>query len=345
LLKLQHDSQKENSYRSFAPMEWSEGLGVWCVYDPGLIISVLKSPDFAVVDYAEAYAQLERRTGQDWADLIHALHNIPLANEGERHSELRRDFAKIIRARSDATKLVVEDLVSEIVPAVFRDGRSTELVQELLRPILDALFSELIGVPAPKTNSGGPSASQIFDRFLGLNRRKAVQSEVSRLSKELTENTSEPKISVDYAVAFMILGHDALLGALGSSLLALLREGTGLRLCDLSYPDSLPQTGVPYLERIARTDSAIHGISFRPGDRVRLFLEACPARGHSTDETPFFGKGRHLCLGKELSQWLWRTLTHSLAKVPHRVRVEEARLRSRDFVFSVYESIRVSVYG
>jgi len=342
VLKLHHESQKATSHRSSAPIEWSDSLRSWCIFDPDLIIEILKSADFVVVDYAEEYAKLQQRTRMDWADLIDALHHIPLANEGERHAQLRQDFARLISARSVATKKLVGELVAKTVPAVFRAGRCAELVQELIRPINDALFTGLIGAPVPD-HASAPSASQIFDRFLGLNRRKRVQSEVARLSQAFAE--CNPATSVQYATALMLVGYDSVLGSLGTSLVAQLGQGAGSRLCDLAYPDSLPRTGVPYVERVATKDCAIQGSNIRAGDRIRLVLEACPARGHAGEEAPFFGKGRHLCVGKELSQWLWRTLAQELAKVRLKVRITQARLRPNDYVFSVYESIEVSIDG
>jgi hypothetical protein len=233
VLKLHHESQKVTSHRSSAPIEWSDSLRSWCIFDPNLIIEILKSADFVVVDYAAEYAKLEQRTRMDWTDIIDALHHIPLANEGEHHSKLRRDFARLISARSAATKEPVGELVAKTVPAVFRAGRSAELVQELIRPINDALFTGLIGTPVPDYASA-PSASQLLDRFLGLNRRKRVQSEIARLSKSFSEQN--PATSVQYATALMQVGYDSVLGSLGTSLVALLGEGAGSRLCDLAYP-------------------------------------------------------------------------------------------------------------
>jgi cytochrome P450 len=100
----------------------------------------------------------------------------------------------------------------------------------------------------------------------------------------------------------LVVGHDSLAASLGVSLVTLLERAHNARLCDFDYPDALPGTGVPYVERVARTDCSIQGFEFRAGDRVRLFLDACPARGNGGEEAPFFGKGRHLCLGKDLSQ-------------------------------------------
>ena len=91
----------------------------------------------------------------------------------------------------------------------------------------------------------------------------------------------------------MVVGYDSLLGSLATSLVALLRDGAGSRLCDLTYSEFLPRTGVPYVERVAKKDCAIDGFNFLAGNRVRLFLDAYPARGDvKREEPPYFGKGR-----------------------------------------------------
>jgi cytochrome P450 len=322
-------------------MEWSDSLRSWCVFDPGLIVDILKSPDFVVVDYASEYAKLEQQTRIDWTGLVDALSHIPLAHEGERHSQLRRDFARLIAARSAPTKAAVGEVIAKTVPAVFQAGRDAELMSELVRPINDALFSGLIGAPVPE-HSASPSGSQIFDRFLGLNRRKRVQNEVVRLAQAFAEQ--DLATSAEYATALMLVGYDSVLGSLGTSLVSQLKQGAGARLCDLDYPDYLPQTGVPYVERVAKNDRAILRWNIQAGDRIRLMLDACPARGCIGEEAPLFGKGRHLCVGKELSQWLWQALTQEMAKVRLKVLITEARLRPHDYVFSVYESIEVSIH-
>jgi cytochrome P450 len=333
----------ERCYRSFAPVEWSESLRCWCVFDPALITAVLKSIDFVVVDSAEEYAKIEQRTRLCWTAAINALDHIPLANEGERHSRLRRDFAQLIGARSASAKMVVGEFVAKAVPQVFRERHSAELMHDLLRPITNAMFAELLGVPPPAFASAGPSASQIFDRFLRLNRRKVVQDEVIRLSKAFAENARELATSPEYATALMVVAN-SLLGSLATSLVALLRDGAGSRLCDLTYSEFLPRTGVPYVERVAKKDCAIDGFNFLAGNRVRLFLDAYPARGDvKREEPPYFGKGHHLCVGKDLSQWVWCTLVYELAKIPLHVRITEARLRSHDFAFNMYDSIEVSM--
>jgi hypothetical protein len=65
--------------------------------------------------------------------------------------------------------------------------------------------------------------------------------------------------------------------------------------------------------------------------------------GCEKGRTAIFRQGSHLCVGKDLSQWVCRTLVYELAKIPLHVRITEARLRSHDFAFNMYDSIEVSM--
>lgn len=77
MLGLHHEAQKVASYRSFAPIEWSESLRSWCVFDPEFMVAIMKSPDFVVVDFVAEYAKLEQRTHIGWSGLVDALNWIP----------------------------------------------------------------------------------------------------------------------------------------------------------------------------------------------------------------------------------------------------------------------------
>ena len=60
-MKLHLESQKATSHRSSAPIEWSDSLRSWCIFDPNLIIEILKSADF-VVTQAE---RMEKRHSRE----------------------------------------------------------------------------------------------------------------------------------------------------------------------------------------------------------------------------------------------------------------------------------------
>jgi cytochrome P450 len=334
LPRLDHDPRKERA----APIEWVASLGCWCVFDAKTIVAVLKSTDFAAADFVELHQKLERRVGIDCSAMIQVLRHTAIANEGESHAKIRKDLARVLTADAATTKEHTIGVAHEVVTKSCRPGASTDLAQDVVQPVCDAVFDSLLGVATPGRAEGGVSASQTFDLYLGLNRRKQTNAKVGAMLRGFSAAQEKLKTSPEYAVALSMLGYDSIVGSLGCSLLHVLREGAGKRLCDLSFPRLLPATAVPYIERFAAKDCSLSGTSFRKGDRVRLYLDADSAAG---EVRPYFGRGRHSCLGEELSIWLWRTLTIELGRLPLAWTIESATRRQPDWVFVYYSNIVV----
>jgi len=108
-------------------------------------------------------------------------------------------------------------------------------------------------------------------------------------------------------------------------------------------PERAAGTAVPYVERFAKQDCIVNGAGIRKDDRVRLYLDDGSAG--QAEKRPFFGKGRHSCLGEELSTWLWRTLTAELGKLPLAGTIEKVERRKPDWVFVYHTRILVRLHG
>jgi cytochrome P450 len=326
-------------------MEWVSSLGCWCVYDVASITAILKSANFSVVNYVDVYRSFEQRIGMDSSTLIRALCHIPLANEGKAHAELRRDLARLIRTELSDAKQHLATLIPATLVKVCREGSSADLVQDIVRPVADAFFAYLLGVDLPVRAESEISVSQIFDRSLSLNRRKAISKQADEIRATFGAATDRLKTSPDYALALTIIGHDSIVASLGRSLLHVLKDRPGTRLCDIAFPTFMPATGVPYTERIADSDCSVGNIDLRAGDRIRLYLDVSSPEGQTSEVRPFFGRGRHSCLGEEISIWLWQTLTTELSRFPLKCSVETARRRERDYVFVYYSNIAVQFHA
>ncbi|HET9538511.1 MAG TPA: hypothetical protein VFP43_24725 [Mesorhizobium sp.] len=341
--RLEHDPREIGEREDLPPIEWVPSLGCWCVFAVEEITFVLKSRDFVVADFSDLHQKLAQKVGIDCSAAVEALDHIAIAHEGERHARIRKDTARILKADVALTKQNTAEAANEIVNKVCRPGSSVDLVRDIVRPVCDVMFANILGVGSVARSDAGVSASQIFDIDLGLNRRAKINAEASTMLEAFTSAQGELKTSPGYALGLTMLGYDSIVGSLGSSLLHVLREnGAGKRLCDLSFPPALPATGVPYIERFAKQDCTLKGAAIRKGDRVRLYLDDGSVDGAGR---PFFGKGRHSCLGEELSTWLWRTLTAELGKLPFGWTIEKAERRKPDWVFAYYSSIVVRLHG
>jgi hypothetical protein len=141
-----------------------------------------------------------------------------------------------------------------------------------------------------------------------------------------------------------ILGNDALKGSISLSLWEVLARNLGRRLDRIDYPQSIPSTGVPYIERVAKEDTTVMEMTVAKGQRVRLFLDATAFHISGKESDLLFGKAKHLCLGKPMSLAIWRTLVGTLATIPLNFTLGEMKLRSADYAFSRLEYARVNIH-
>jgi hypothetical protein len=342
--RLEYDPRELGGHKQLPPIEWVPALGCWCIFSAEEIAFVLKSRDFVAVDFIDLHKKLEQKVGIDCSAAIKALEHIANAHEGERHARIRGDTARLIKADIALTKRNTASVAGEIVNKICQPGSSIDLVREIVRPVCDVMFENILGGSPASRSDAGVSASQIFDLYLGLTRRAKINAEAEKLLQAFAALEDRLKTSPEYAVGLSMLGYDSIVGSLGCSLLRVLQEGRtgGGRLCDLSFPAALPATGVPYIERFARQDCVIKEAAIRNGDRVRLYLD--DGSVDRAEERPFFGKGRHSCLGEDLSTWLWRTLTAELGKLPFSYTIEKAERRRPDWVFAYYASIFVRLH-
>lgn len=281
--------------------------------------------------------------GIDCASVIEILDYVATANEGQRHAEIRKNMARVIAANGRLAKAAAGEQLHQLAAELFRERKRVDLVRELIRPVSDTLFQTLLGVPMPPDE--GISASQIFDLYLSLNRRKSIVAKAGAMLETYTMARDRLATEPGYATALKILGYDSIVGSLGGSILYTLEHASGARLCDIAYPTTLPQTGVPYVERFASKDCTLGDANIKKGDRIRVFLDPGAQRNHANNGECNFGRGRHSCLGEDLSTWSWRTLTEAFARSPLRCTVVSEARRKPDWVFTYYSSIVVRFHA
>lgn len=257
---------------------------------------------------------------------------------------MRRDLARLLASHSAEIRQHAGAKIQELVPQLCRAEKRVDLVKDIVRPVCNDLFYSVLGVRAPGQAEEGVSASQVFDIYLGLNRRREINAKACALIEGFSAANGKLKTTPEYAAALSMLGYDSLVGSLGGSLLHVLRNASEQRLCDIVFPSALPVTGVPYVERFAAKDSVIGGASIRKGDRIRLFLDS-GTPDEDAGNRPYFGRGRHSCLGEEISTWVWRSFAEEFSRLPLRCTVLNATRRKPDWVFAFYSSVVVQFHA
>jgi hypothetical protein len=184
----------------------------------------------------------------------------------------------------------------------------------------------------------------VFDGAMSLNRRKKVNQNLQKLTCAFAERRDRIPTTPELAVAMNVLGNDALMGSLVLSTWHHLEQNPGARLADIDFPANLSATGVPFIERIANKDVEIGTLKVAKDQKVRLVIDAASSQVTGEEADLFFGKGRHVCIGKAMTLVVWRSFVRTISTLPHRFTLGEMRLRSGDYAFTYPEYARVSLH-
>lgn len=283
----------------------------------------LASPDFEVVPYAARTRGLSDRLGLDLDAVLRAFDHIPLCLNGDRHAAQRAVVARLVsegRARLTAD---LPGLVADRFAGLARPGE-VDLMSAAILPIVGDVVSALSGVDCPADPAS--LLSRVFSATMGVARRRRLNGELAALWQRLEAAfPDDPPDRIGGRLALVVLGRDALVGTLAQALQAHFRALDGAPLSNRVLDRVPTHTGVPYIDRIART--AQPGLA--TGEALRCDLTGWEA-GAEADRLRFFGVGAHLCLGRALALDLFGALSDFLARQPGRVEVTCYRLREDD---------------
>lgn len=344
MLTLQHQPDKRQKYDALRPFRFDESLDCLCVFDASLIEAVFRSDKFDVISFGDQYRYIKEHSTLDFGPTIAAFDHIPLANEGERHKQTRARIAAVIGAESREKTRLMEEFVAEHTARLFIAGNEIELAEDFAKPIFLRLFSLWLGVDHSNLVDD-PNFSQVFDMKMSLNRRRRINKNVGDLTCAFHQRRGSIPTTPEFATAMNILGNDALKGSMSLSLWELLARNPGSRLDRIEYPKSMPSTGVPFIERVAKEDTEVNGMKVDKGQRVRLYLDATTYSVTGKENDVLFGKGKHVCLGKPMSLAIWRSLAATLGSIPLHFTLGEMKLRSQDYAFNCLEYGRLKIHG
>lgn len=313
------------------PVEWSESLKCWCVFQPQQVESILDSSEATVIPYADQLAPLQSKWGWDLSGPVQVLQHIPLANEGEGHLTSRRSIAQLNNATYEERLIKLRSEIA-LRAKVWEISGPVELTEHFFYPVIHAITT-----PFSQSLPGltWPGTSQLFDRFLSLQKRKTVYSQINALYQAGLERS---ETQLDQKIALRILGYDALLGSIQESFISVVQRNNLLTLNQMTWPDYLPSTAVPTVERVAQCDIQIGGERIQKGQRVRLFLN-----GSDVDTSLFFGSGRHKCVGTGISQKIWQEFTQLFTTLNCYVTIENIEYPPSDYVFNCPQKIKINL--
>ena len=316
-------SDKNSVYRNQAPLQFGNSDDVAFVFDGELISQILRSKSCEVIPISEEYKKLQSHTGIDFSATIASMEAMPLFMQGDSHRKLRADMAAILGRNRKAQEITLTSCIDEIFEDCVVAGKTFDFTQDLLFPLYHDLTNTLVGV-----DWSDPLLSDEFPRtldpLLSLNKRKQLTSRMAGI----LEKYKDDEIPPDTKIALVVLGHDTFIGATALSLWSVIERNSGKKLSEIEWPSSLPMTSASYSERIVIEDFELNGIYFPKGKTLRLVLEAATEYGPLETKDIVFGKGRHACIGRSISEKTWELLTQKLGQ--YDLRVSPLRIEMRD---------------
>lgn len=344
-LTFHRDEARHEFYRnkSMGDPFFDPRTKTWIVTDPSDCRQLISSGKLQPATYAEDYRLLSQRFNINFSALVFAFSYIPLCQHGDRHARSRRMASEFLAAR----RTVVAERIPEVTArhlSAFKRAGNLEVMSDAIEPMILEYICLIAGIEVEAVHECR-HASLIFDRSSGLNKRQAMETEIAALKKAIVLHLGEgaPEDEVGLRLAYVILGMDPLKGMLGESLHAIFESNAGRKLTEIRFPKLPTETGVPFIERIVVIPFGFKDVAFKPGDRVRIFLQSFAAEPSDLSRSSFFGAGRHTCLGRSLSIEIWNGVTSFLSEIPLRASVLSYAPRTSDYVFTCPEELVVEV--
>jgi hypothetical protein len=317
----------------------------WIITEPNSCERLLASPDARPATYSDDYAVLQERFGIDFSNVVFAFAHLPVCLHQDPHHQARRRFAEFLAARKSALAACIPKAVDAHLRILRQEGR-VEMMGQVLEPLLLTVLATLTDVE-PAAAAGCRTGSIIFDKAIGTRKRRRADAELG-LFRKIIASRLGPQASdeeVGMRVAFFVLARDATLGTLGESLHSILADNSGRRLSEIRYPETPPETGVPYIERIVIKPLTEGEIEFKPGDRLRIYLQAFAYSGSARERARIFGVGSHSCLGRPMTLDLWREIVSGLATIPLYAEAVSHTLRTDNYVFLCPQQLTVRLHS
>ncbi len=292
-----------------------------------------------MVDYKSETTKLSRGLGVDLIETEKLFDNVPLALEGSNHATVRRKMAIDIRQHSNLSLQKFKDFSRENITTSFALKNTFNIVSEVFSPCVLRLMADLSQVCLPPYSSEA-SPSQLFDKTLSVNRRKMVNEKI----KAIRENAKIdlPDDSAEMRAAMAVIGTDSLLASITGSFVYEIERNARRRMSEIVWSQKIPITAVPYVERVAKRSIRLCDAHIKKDQRVRLYLDSFESGGDDGYDH-YFGSGRHVCLGKAISQQVWRELTTALSATGKRAAIKAVSYRSSDYVFNFPNIVEVAV--
>jgi len=280
------------------------------------------SRDFKVWPMACSYRDLSAATGIDFSAIIGIFEAHPLFLDGARHKVARASAAKFLSSNRRANEAVVDAVLDDVMAKV--DARHGDF--DLLAELGDVVSSVLVQSYCGTRDSLVPLAESIQGLFLPKTPLR-VRSKTNELLHAVIDEDGKEALD---EMLLAILGLRALSGGLVLSLHRVVSENNGMRLCDITFPETFNESILRFADRVSDKPVVVDGCPYSAGTVFRC-VTFDPDYSPESNAQNLFGAGAHLCLGRPLSQYVWDQMVARLSKSQRRVNAGEIVVSDFDY--------------
>lgn len=307
------------------------------VVDSKIAKSIITSQDFITYSLADQYRELTRRTGTDFSAAVTLLDWLPVFMDGDEHQIIRKVMAKQISMTKECQFSSSRDKLDFVFEFTFRKDASLDLVCDFAVP----LWRSISGSIVHRSESMLKFVDDIpglFSPYLSMRERMSINDSIAQFLSAHKDDADDQLI----LLCLVSLGARPFVGTLALSLYEIFKNNPGSCMRDITWPEAFPVSSLRYVDRICVNDSSIGEMIFEAGDRVRCFTQS---KEYSVNENTraLFGFGAHTCLGKAISEKVWRLVVEKFSQSDLRVKCLDIAMSPHDEPFFMPSHMNISL--
>lgn len=315
-----------------------EGLNnIMLVADGENAYKILSLNSSQAIEISCEYQRLSSQLNIDLQNIIELFNYIPLFQNGDAHKKSRKRLAasySASRAQQEKNISAEIDLIGETLRS--REGL-IDVIDEIARPLWMAVYTSFSqGVELDDYLS--EQLPNIFCPNLSIRKRILINE---KLAAVLDRNSSLERDVIFEVAALSALGFRPLVYGLALSLHKCCKENTELTMKEMKLPDSYSDTPLRFVDRVISNEFCAENVHFKAGDRIRCQTYS---EKYTDDQNAkfLFGTGKHICLGRPISNFIWKNLCIELRKHNKFLLPVCLKLSQRE-PFVIVESCKVAV--
>jgi hypothetical protein len=290
---------------------------VWLITDRSAILKLLKDPSLLTVDLGARIEARARQHGFDPAPLLAFIQANPITLSGAAHREARTLFQDHHQSIRQRLREVLPEMARAHFQALIDTPPAGSAAGHLAEPFVDQVLGQVFEFEHPELRALYRPLARRREQIFAFLHHPARLAELSRTLADAFQHATARIGRERFAqlLAYVLMGRDPLLGALGAFVQTLIGEtpeGRERRLQAASAGELFEQAApVNYLVRVAPSSMNLpEGQDVHAGDLLVLMLGWIATGPNASPAEPLaFGSGRHVCAGRALAidlagQWL-----------------------------------------